>query len=308
MTTEQINNFIATQLEIWSEAKQNFDNLRHARRKPMPLGDFNVQLQLNPARIRSTAAAVDKASIAQRPCFLCAKNRPKEQIALQWLDGWDLLVNPYPILPVHFTIPATTHIPQETLPLEMAAMAEQAPDLAIFFNGAKAGASAPDHKHCQAVLKSELPIVAVAEKNHSAERTGWVSSESFGIDLPFQFISGIITPDMTGMKNLALLEKAVGYDEKEKRVSHDLINAFVWIDGKGLLRIVIIPRKAHRPSHYFREEDNYMVSPGALDMAGLLILPREEDFNRMTPDVLHEIYQETAFATLPHPVKSPFGI
>lgn len=308
MTTEQINNFIATQLEIWSEAKQNFDNLRHARRKPMPLGDFNVQLQLNPARIRSTAAAVDKTSIAKRPCFLCAKNRPKEQIALQWLDGWDLLVNPYPILPVHFTIPATTHIPQSALPLEMAAMAEQAPDLAIFFNGAKAGASAPDHMHCQAVLKSELPIVAIAEKNHSVERSGWVSSESFGIDLPFHFISGIITPDATGMKNLAMLEKAVGYDEKEGRVSHDLINAFVWIDGTGLLRIVIIPRKAHRPSHYFRKEDNYMVSPGALDMAGLLILPREEDFNRMTPDVLREIYAETAFTTLPQPVKSPFGI
>lgn len=294
LTLEHINSLIETQLALWPEAKQNFDRLMEVRRKPLDIGDFRAAAQLNPARIRSTAAAVDKESVAKRACFLCQANRPSEQLCGEWPKGWDLLVNPYPILPVHFTIVSKEHRPQDEIPLEMAAMAENAPDLVIFFNGAKAGASAPDHLHCQAVLKSELPLMRLVGQCHPVERTGWVSSEEFGKDLPFRFMSAVISPDMQGMRDLAQTSSICGKDPE----GHDdkgLVNAFFWMDPAGLLRIVVIPRKAHRPSHYFREKDNYMISPGAIDMAGLLILPRPDDFERISPEVAAEIYSETAY-------------
>ncbi len=306
MTTEWINNFLETQLATWQLAKSNFDNLRAIKRKSMPLGDLAVQLQLNPARVRSTGASVDKASIEKRPCFLCSKNRPKEQISHQWLDGWELLVNPYPILPVHFTIPSTMHQPQAHIPLDMIAMADEAPDLAIFFNGARAGASAPDHLHCQAVLKKELPLLALAEQYHTAEESGWKSSEEFGLDLPFQFMSAVVKPDPEGMRVMAKFENASGMEERSGKLSTAFVNAFAWKDDKGYMRLLVIPRKAHRPSHYFLDKEPYMVSPGALDMAGLLILPVENDFERMTPEILREIYAETAYTHLPEEIKNQF--
>lgn len=308
MDTELINTVIETQLAVWPEAKRNFDNLMCTKRKAMPLGDFSAQLQLNPARVRSTGAAIDKKSIGSRPCFLCESNRPKEQLVFPWLEGWQFLVNPYPILPIHFTIPSSLHIPQYGIPLEMASMAEMAPDLVIFYNGAKSGASAPDHLHCQAVLKTELPILTLTERYHTSDKPGWRSSESFDLDLPFQFISAIITPDAEGMTNLSKVQNAVGINPDNGMPDKDFVNVFFWIDGSGFLRIIIIPRKAHRPSHYFSSTDNYMISPGALDMAGILVMPREEDYKRITENVVREIYNETAFRTLPETVKAPFNL
>ncbi|MDE6682326.1 MAG: DUF4922 domain-containing protein, partial [Muribaculaceae bacterium] len=168
MNTEEINCMVEQQLSIWPEARKNFDALTLIGRKPLKIGDMEVIAQHNPARIRSTGAKTDSESIKKRACFLCSVNRPGEQISFQWIPGWELLINPFPILPIHFTIVDKQHQPQDGIPLEMAIMAEQAPDLAIFYNGARAGASAPDHRHCQAVLKSELPLLKIAEKNHTS--------------------------------------------------------------------------------------------------------------------------------------------
>lgn len=304
--TEQINDLIEAQLNVWPEARRNFDALRLVRRKSVAIGNFAATAQLNPARVRSTAAKVDKKSIGQRPCFLCEANRPTEQYSVEWMPGWQLLLNPYPILPVHFTIPASAHIPQDSIPLDMAAMAEAAPDLCIFFNGAHAGASAPDHLHCQAVLKSELPLLLLDDACHPDSEPGWMSSEEFGLSLPFAFLSGVIEPSPAGMTELTKVRRAFGIDSKTGLPDAGLVNAFFRISDSGLLRIVIIPRRAHRPSHYFRDKDNYMISPGALDMAGILVLPREEDFERISPEIAEEIYRETAFRTLPDNIKTIF--
>lgn len=297
MTTEEINDFVEHQLSVWPEAASNFDALSRVGRKPLHIGSFAAYAQHNPARIRSTAAKTDAESIKKRACFLCASNRPSEQITREWIPGWDLLVNPYPILPIHFTIVDKEHRAQDGIPPEMAIMAEKAPDLAIFYNGARAGASAPDHRHCQAVLKSELPIVRLAEENHSSDMPAIVSSECFGLSLPFNFISAIITPDETGMLNLALMTQIKGIDATTDKPDTGLVNAFFWIDSStGLLRIIVIPRRAHRPRCFFAEDESrFTVSPGALDMAGVMILPVEKDFERITEDIAAGIYDEVAF-------------
>lgn len=56
-----------------------------------------LKLQFNPARMVSTGAKIDKATIAKRPCFLCKDNRPQVQISLPFGEEFDILVNPFPI-------------------------------------------------------------------------------------------------------------------------------------------------------------------------------------------------------------------
>lgn len=292
---DDINSFIESQLSLWPDAKKNYDDLATVRRKPLRVGDFTAYAQYNPARIVSTGARTDRKTISERKCFLCKDNRPEQQIGGEWIPGWEFLVNPFPILPVHFTLPHLNHTPQSGIPLDMAAMAENAPDLMFFFNGAKAGASAPDHLHCQAVLKSEVPLVRYIEERHSPDLPTIVSAGYLSDDFPFLFISAIISPTPEGMKNIMKMVSLQGVNNAGEK-DPGLVNSYFWIDGhSGCLRIVVIPRRAHRPECFFREDDSrIMVSPGALDMAGLVILPIEKDFDKITEFDLKEIYSQVA--------------
>lgn len=310
LSTEDINSFIETQLETWPLAADNFKKLQEVRRKPVSLGDLDIFVQYNPARIVSTGAKVDKDTIASRRCFLCKSNRPDEQIAVPVTDTWELLLNPFPILPVHFTIANRDHIPQARIPLDMVTMADKAPGLAFFYNGARAGASAPDHLHAQAVLASELPLIRIAEKFHKRDNRGFVSSDTFGIDLPFVFISAVIYPDAEGMNELSKIGNAFGIDNVTLQPDHGLVNSFFWIDREGLLRIIIIPRRKHRPNCYDVSDDTkLLISPGALDMAGIIVCPRLNDYERVGRKEISDIYSEVAFSKyLPDAITQYFGL
>lgn len=295
--TERINNIIEEQLAAWPEAKENYLRLHDTERKRLRIGEVTFAAQWNPGRIKSTGAKVDAATVASRACFLCAANRPKEQVAIKLMEGWELLVNPYPIFPVHFTIVSERHRPQDEIPIEMAAMAEAMPSLAIFFNGARAGASAPDHAHVQAVLKQELPLLHIAEELHPSSHAGFMTSremeEASGKKLPFYFVSAVITPDLEGMKTLAHIPDLCGIDKNTHSADKGLINAFFWMGEDGLLRALVVPRGKHRPECYSTEPGTGMtVSPGAIDMAGIMILPRREDFDSIDADTAAHIYEE----------------
>lgn len=286
-----INDFIEQQLAVWPEARERYLALGKTERRPFRLGDFEGAFQFNPARIVSTAAKTDAASVASRPCFLCKENRSELQQSIPLTKDWEMTINPFPIFPVHFTIISTTHRPQDTPPLEMAGIAEHFPDLAIFFNGASGGASAPDHLHMQAVLKSELPLLRLAEANHPSSLPGIMRSDMWGLDLPFIFLSAVITDDEEGgrdyLKMLALT--GAGADGKPDK---GLRNVFCWKGEDGLLRMIVVPRQKHRPSCYGTEPGQLLVAPGAIDMTGIVILPRKEDFDNITEADMKRIYGE----------------
>ena len=291
---EAAKDYIEAQLEVWPLAKKNYDDLREVKRRPMKFGKLEGAVQCNPARIRSTGAKVDKASIEGRPCFLCEKNRPAEQLSMTILPGWQLLVNPYPILPVHFTIVSETHRPQDQAPTDIVAIAERLPGMAVFFNGAKAGASAPDHLHLQAVLKDELPLLRFVEQEMPSNGADTVTSvQTLGEGLPFSVYAGLVAMDDRAQTALQLSMALGGPDSEGKPLNQELVNKFFWIDDKGYLRFVIVPRAAHRPSCYTAEGDaRRIVSPGAIDMAGIIVAPRIEDFERLTEEEIDKIYSE----------------
>lgn len=152
--------FFNRQLKTWEEVRQRYRDLQQVKTRELVGEGMSVEVQWNPARIRSTGAKIDARSLAERPCFLCAENRPKEQIH-RVIDGkYELLVNPFPILPVHFTLPTLKHQPQAIRPMygELYRLAMKNAELTLLYNGPKCGASAPDHAHLQIVSTGILPL------------------------------------------------------------------------------------------------------------------------------------------------------
>ena len=280
--------FIDAQLAEWPLARENYQALGKTERRSLQLGDLTVGIQHNPARIVSTAAKTDAKTLSERPCFLCKDNRPPQQVGFEIANGWELLLNPYPIFPTHFTIVSKKHQPQEGLPLDMVTMAERLPGDTVFFNGKRAGASCPDHLHCQAVKTHELPLMQLIEKKHGLDAGRVATHKSLSLDVPFGFISIIITPDLEGMSELASIEDTIG----KEYIKEGRLNVFVWIDANGLLRICAVRRKMHRPHCYGCEEGQRLISPGCIDMTGVLIAPIKKDYENLTEEEIRNIYSE----------------
>ncbi|MBB1538041.1 MAG: DUF4922 domain-containing protein [Prevotella sp.] len=288
-----IRAFFAHQLDTWDEIRQRYEALKHVGLKQLG----HRQLQYNPARMVSTGAQIDRQTIAQRACFLCEKNRPEEQLTIDLGDDFELMVNPFPVLPMHFTIVRKTHVPQTILEnyTEIHRLLELFPELFVFYNGPMSGASAPDHMHLQAGIGQELPLMTVLRKLEKEQQVLIKQENGSSLSMfnsvsfkAFVIKSKAQETEMTLFKQL-YDAMPVREGEKEPRM-----NIVAWRDGSEDV-IVVLPRDNHRPACYFEEGDRRMViSPGALDMAGLIITPREEDFNQMSEDKLISILKEVS--------------
>lgn len=292
---EEIRQAYADQLAVWELARRNYEALARTERRAIDLDGTVFYLQHNPARAVSTNAKTDAASIAARPCFLCAGNRPTEQMVVEFPKGYDLLVNPYPIFPIHFTIAAREHRPQGQWPYEMIDFAIAWPGMCAFFNGARSGASLPDHEHFQAVLTGELPLMRRAEDRHKAGTESIVASYEIDPSYPYLYYSAIVPADeKKGMDIIRSMHALAAKDPETGELTRDLMNTFIWVGEGGELRIVMVPRKRHRPACYFAEgEERIVTSPGAVDVTGVLILPREEDYRKVTADDLRRVFADT---------------
>ena len=288
-----IRAFFTHQLDTWDEIRQRYEALKHVGLKQLG----HRQLQYNPARMVSTGAQIDRQTIAQRACFLCEKNRPEEQLTIDLGDDFELMVNPFPVLPMHFTIVRKTHVPQTILEnyTEIHRLLELFPELFVFYNGPMSGASAPDHMHFQAGIGQELPLMTVLRKLEKEQQV-LIKQENGSSLSMFNSVSfnAFVIKSKAQETEMALFKQLyaampVREGEKEPRM-----NIVAWRDGSEDV-IVVLPRDNHRPACYFEEGDRRMViSPGALDMAGLIITPREEDFNRMSEDKLISILKEVS--------------
>ncbi len=176
----------------------------------------------------------------------------------------------------------------------MVTLAEMCPGMAVFFNGARAGASAPDHLHFQAVSANELPLLRLLEERHPENLDGILTTRELDINLPFGVYSAVIPGGEKGLQILKSILAAQGIDNITGNPDSGLVNTFFWVSRQGgKMRVLVIPRGGHRPEKYGRREDEYLVSPGAVDMAGVLILPREKDFDSLTSDDIIDIYRQT---------------
>lgn len=294
-----LQRFFDRQIEKWDAVRYRFHELQDVRERELPLGDYSVEVQFNPARIVSTGAKIDKKAIAKRPCFLCAKNRPKEQMTKTVDEKFELLVNPFPILPVHFTIPLRRHEPQRILPnyREMHKLLTRYPELMVFYNGPKCGASAPDHMHFQAGTSGVLPMQQSWQRlSRNLETICTIDDNnciSVVSDYPCPALLIRSRSEQTDGELFRIIYDALPWQADD---AEPMMNIVAWREGDDFLSVVF-PRKKHRPDCYYADGDEKMlVSPGALDMAGLTIIPRAEDFNRITPNQIRDIIEEVSLS------------
>ena len=292
MEDSSISRFFNRQLEMWEDARHRFRDLKHVEVRQL---SDQLKVQFNPARIVSTGAKIDKHTLGERPCFLCERNRPKEQMTKQIDDHFQFLVNPFPILPVHFTIPATKHQPQSIYRHygEMHRLLSLHSELMVFYNGPKCGASAPDHLHFQAGTSGVLPL----QTNWQRLSRNLTDVISLNDEEKISVLRDFLVPAFV------IISKSEDSDEElfhrlyrsmpmRGDESEPMMNIIAWRKGDEFISVVI-PREKHRPDAYFAEgEAQMMVSPGALDMAGLIITPREEDFSKINLDKATALLRE----------------
>lgn len=289
-----LSEFFHYQMATWPETTARYADLARVE-----VRDFGaVSAQYNPARMVSTGAKVDKKTLAQRPCFLCKDHRPEIQQEWAFGEDFDVLVNPFPILPTHFTIAARRHRPQTILDTyaTLYEMADRFEGTLFFYNGPKCGASAPDHLHFQGGDGSVVPLCrdwrGWRERLREVARLDADNRLCTIEDYPFPTLV-LISND----KALAqtLFRRAYAALPCHPDDTEPMLNVLAWREEDSVVTI-LLPREKHRPACYTAscEADRMLISPGALDMAGLVITPRKEDFDRLTPSLLVKTVGEVA--------------
>lgn len=290
--TPEVEKFIDTQLDEWPLAASNFKALAGVEVKEFDIPGMHIKVQFNPARIVSSGAKVDAASLKARKCFLCEANRPAEQRGMDWGERYTILINPFPIFPRHLTIPDKTHTDQLIAgrAADMFALASELPGYTVFYNGPRCGASAPDHMHFQAGNSDFLTIgdaIEEAELSTVAEAEGGTLSIAKGLPMGV-FVIDADNPEV-GARLFDKLYSALTIPEGEQE---PMMNILCFSTPAGL-RMVVIPRKKHRPSFYGTEgEGKMLISPASVDMGGVFITPRREDFESINSETIIKLFNE----------------
>lgn len=294
-----IHKFTGDQLSRWPLACENFRALKNVKVRETDAGGLRVKLQYNPARMVSSAAKLTKADIARRRCFLCRENRPPEQIMLKF-EGrkgkkYDILINPYPIFPEHLVIASDKHTDQSILQryVDMLDLARKYTDFTIFYNGPKSGASAPDHHHFQAAPAGLMPLECDVDKMDAVEYL--TSVQDARLYHYKRFTTGVFVLTAETAKSAAkLFYRLLDCADIPEGETEPMFNLFSYYRG-GEYRSIIVFRSRHRSHHYFSEgEDHLTMSPGCADMGGMFIVPVEEEFDKITPELLAEMIAEVS--------------
>lgn len=280
---------------------------REAARRSWPVGDAMVTAQCNQARLTSASARIDLEWLTRRPCLLCPDQRPSQQKAIEYRQDWLILCNPAPLFDPHFTIISRSHQPQRLTPA-LGTMLDLAHDLdgtyTVFYNGPSCGASLPDHLHLQAAPIGALPCerelasrMCGNDGNPARRWIDWVRYEPVRVGLtPPSYRPAVI---LFGDDHAALGERVEAVlallSEIQPAEPEPMVNLLVTYTEDRWI-VWLFPRQAHRPNCYGSGPDQFLISPGSVDLAGLLIVPRPADFERLNPAIIRAIYEQVLFS------------
>lgn len=286
----------------WELLNNNFESLSITKTKTFDFNKSLIKVQFNPSRISSTSAKIDKKSIENRKCFLCMENLPEVQKGIKYKEDFVILCNPFPIFNQHLTIANKNHIPQN-IENNFLVMLELSHDLRanyfVFYNGPKCGASAPDHLHFQAGLKDEIPIYSNQINSEFKTERLIFNKEEVKIFLINNGIQNFILFESKSkielqnifLKTIRSAKTILNIDEEP------MINILSFYDNE-LFKVIVFFREKHRPIQYFEEgEKQLLVSPASVDLGGLIITPREEDFNKITKHDIENIFDQVLINT-----------
>jgi hypothetical protein len=290
-------NLLLEQKNAWQDLREGYESLKDMRERNLSCRNFLVRIQHNPRRLKSCTAGANSDNENGQPCFLCLNHLPEAQKGILYRGGYLILCNPMPILPSHFTVSHLDHRLQaidEHIEIFLQLMVDLGPGWVILYNGPRCGASAPDHLHFQTARSGQMPIeketlegkrLALVKEvddvllyrvnNLGREAILLEGSDPMAVERASKEF-------LNGLQNVLLLNEEpminiVGFYEERK-----------W-------RLIIFPRRKHRPDAFFKEgNDRVVVSPGAIDMGGLVITPVEKDFERLDAAAVENIYKEVS--------------
>lgn len=292
LTSNTAKELLQKQLQVWGLAQGNYKDLSTVKSKEIQFDGFSITVQFNPARIQSSNAKVDAKSIQERKCFLCPANLPEVQEGIKYGEDYQLLVNPFPIFPEHFTIPTFAHTDQLILERigDMLDLAKVLDAYSLFYNGPKCGASAPDHAHFQAGIKGFMPIekdVKTITKEVIVEESG-ITLFALKNYLRNSFL--IEATDKT--KAVESFKKIYSLLEIKEGEQEPMMNVIAWYETNKWF-LVVLPREVHRPKCFFAEgEENILISPASVDLGGVFITPQEKDFDKISAKDIQNILEE----------------
>jgi hypothetical protein len=295
----KVERLFEDQLQSWKLAFNGYQSLTKVQKKLFEFEGFSIEAHFNPGRIISSSAKVDAKSINERPCFLCIKNLPPEQRAVKVIGNFIILVNPFPIFHKHFTIPTVNHIPQ-TIKNEfenlLSITSKLGSGFSVFYNGPKCGASAPDHLHFQAGNFSFMNIDNEFENILSKYGEIVYSDDELKTSIVTGCLRNFISLESNDLSKLKIefekIYNVLGGDQSGEEPMMNIISTY----NSGW-RVLIFPRIKHRPSYFFEEGRNkILISPAAVDLGGVLIFPRAEDFNKITAELVVDIFKQVTFS------------
>jgi len=283
-----------SQKKTWPKLTEVCANLSSIETRKLSGKNYNVYLQYNPARAVSSGAAVDEESIKSRPCFLCQENLPMEQKGVLYKNQYWILCNPAPVFKNHFTIVSLRHEPQEiassfTPLFELAA--DASPEYAVFYNGPACGASAPDHFHFQMIPSKNIPFLQELKKMLPVKDKSWVRCGRWEI-----LDRSVLVLESKNAKELK--EQIINLLKAMQKIiqinDEPMINV-ICDYASNRWHVVLFLRQKHRPDDYFAKGENRIfISPGAIDMAGVIITPLLYDYNHLNYNAVRKIYREVS--------------
>jgi hypothetical protein len=290
-----VDRLFAQQLKTWAALRAGVEAFREVEYRRLSVGGTLVLLQHNPRRIVSTGAPMDSASISRRPCFLCPDNMPEEEKGLEFGTRFVVFCNPYPVLKNHLVLVSKEHRPQgidgnTMYPLDFAEAL--GPEFFVLYNGPSSGASAPDHLHLQAGAAELIPVLSDLEQCEKLAIPSPAGIETFA---PRNYRVNTLIIRGGNKLDLAhwiqtivnVLAELIGANPLEP-----MLNVLYTSRGREW-EVVIFPRERHRPSSFYSSgDDRLIVSPAAIDMGGLMVVPERRDFDRMDAAIVESIYRE----------------
>ena len=287
-----IDKFVHDQLSVWPAVAAKYRALKSTRTRTIPYHGMLVTIQSNPGRL----------PIFDHGCPLCEENYLEHQHSLPF-EGrkgrkYNILVNRAPIFPNHLVITRNVHTPQtiwHRFP-DMLDLAASLEDYVVFYNSPNSGTSVPEHAHFQACPKGYMPLERVAGRLLRAVSAGEPTPE-----LDFlasvrdaqlyhyrRFTRGVFMLRAQTAKSMAkLFYRLLDCLNLMAEESEPLFNALCYC-SEGEYRAVVSLRSGRKP--------RFPISPGAADMAGFVVVPEVDDFDRVTPAVLEEIYDEVSLS------------
>ncbi len=288
---------LSEQKREWIDLRNGYETLKKVRMREVACRDFSVFLQLNPGRLKSSIAHATDEPKTRPPCFLCPDHLPREQKGILYQGHFLILCNPMPVFPGHYVVSHVHHLSQSIeayLTLFLALAADLGPDWIVLYNGPKCGASAPDHFHFQIIPSGQMPI----EREMFQEKRRFPLKEMRGVFMDRIRSLGREVICLTG-KAPGLLEDVFkkflkSLKEVLQTDQEPMINLAGFHQG-GQWYVLVFPRRKHRPDFFYKSgEERRVISPGAIDMGGFLVVPIERDFHQLHRSMIESIFEEVS--------------